>query len=327
MYFRWIAELSRTYKTYHRVLPSKVAKGNDELTKVFQKALQQAIEEIAFLPALKSDSLLKVSEAWIDRVGISEVIGVDAFVKHVGKYEQKNFANSEQIADAGVGILKSYGVFVFSEELLPNLFENQDVFSSLSIKQDVKLIDFLYGLCDRVNNSEILPILSNTPFILDENGIVCKPSQMFFPSDYKSENELADEVIVMAQVIYDHYKNQRECIDWFNKMGVRELDESNYVEELITHPEIVTEENAIDYGRFLFKYYQKGNNFECINDYHIQNFPILTKGGKLAAASNLFFGSKFKPFIDIENHTDEDIFVSEEYIGIGESISDWKDFF
>lgn len=48
LYFRWIAELSHTYKTYHRVLPSKVAKGNDELTKVFQKALQQAIEEIAF---------------------------------------------------------------------------------------------------------------------------------------------------------------------------------------------------------------------------------------------------------------------------------------
>lgn len=327
LYFRWIAELSRTYKTYHRVLPSKVAKGNDELTKVFQKALQQAIEEIAFLPALQSDSLLKVSEAWIDRVGISEVIGVDAFVKHVGEYEQKNFANSGQIADAGVGILKSYGVFVFSEELLPNLFENQDVFSNLSIKQDVKLIDFLYGLCDRVNNSEILPILSNTPFILDENGIACKPSRMFFPSDYKSENELADEVVVMAQAIYDHYKKQRECIDWFNKMGVRELDESNYVEELFTHPEIVTEENAIDYGRFLFKCYQEGNNFEGICNYHIQNFPILTKKKELNAASNLFFGSKFKPFIDIENHTDEDIFVSEEYLGIGESISDWKDFF
>lgn len=327
LYLRWIAELSHTYKTYHRVLPSKVAKVSDELTKTFQNALLQAIEDIAFLPAAKSDSLLKVSEAWIDNVGISEVIGIDKFINHIETSEQKIFANFGQIADAGIGILKSYGVFVFSENLLPNLFENQDVFSDLSVEQDINLINFLHEFCNRVNNSEILSILSNTPFILDENGNASKPSQMFFPSDYKSENELADEVIVMAQVIYDHYKKQRECIDWFNKMGVRELDESNYVEELITHPKIVTEENAIDFGRFLFKYYQKGNNFEGIRDYYIQNFPILTKGGELSAASNLFFGSKFKPFIDIENHTDEDIFVSEEYLGVGESISDWKDFF
>lgn len=327
LYLKWIAELSHTYKTYHRVLPSKVAKVSDELTKTFQNALLQAIEDIAFLPAAKSDSLLKASEAWIDSVGISEVIGVDKFINHIETSEQKIFANYGQIADAGISILKSYGVFVFSEDLLPNLFEKQYVFSSLSVEQDLKLINFLHEFCNRVNNSEILSILSNTPFILDENGNASKPSQMFFPSDYKSENELAEEVIMMAQTIYDYYKKQSESIEWFQKLGVQELDESSYVEDLFKHPNVVTEENAVVYGRFLFKCYQKGNHFESISDSNLTNFPILTKEGRLKAVSNLFFGAKFKPFINIENHIEEDIFVSEEYLEAKDTISDWKAFF
>ena len=126
------------------------------------------------------------------------------------------FANYGQIADAGISILKSYGVFVFSEDLIAlNLFEKQYVFSSLSVEQDLKLINFLHEFCNRVNNSEILSILSNTPFILDENGNASKPSQMFFPSDYKSENELAEEVIMMAQTIYDYYKSRARASNGF----------------------------------------------------------------------------------------------------------------
>ena len=90
---------------------------------------------------------------------------------------------------------------------------------------------------------------------------------------------------------------------------------------------VVTEENAVVYGRFLFKCYQKGNHFESISDSNLTNFPILTKEGRLKAVSHLFFGAKFKPFINIENHIEEDIFVSEEYLEAEDTISDWKAFF
>ena len=68
------------------------------------------------------------------------------------------------------------------------------------------------------------------------------------------------------------------------------------------------------------------NHFESISDSNLTNFPILTKEGRLKAVSNLFFGAKFKPFINIENHIEEDIFVSEEYLEAKDTISDWKAF-
>lgn len=328
LFLKWIAELAHTYKTsYYRVLPAKEVKVKDELTNTFRNALLQAIEEIAFLPNPKSPALLKVAEAWIDQVGISEVIGCDRFIGHIMTARQKSFASNGQIANQGIGILKSYGVFIFSENDLPKLFENKDVFSNLSAEKDIELINFLFYLCDKESNGETLRILSNTPFILNENGKTSQPSQLFFPSDYKSDNELAKDVLVMAQPIYNHYQKQNKYLDWFKSLGVQKLDESTFLKELLRNPDAVTEDNAIEYGRFLFKCYQEGNRFEDIGFYIISEFPFITKRGRLKAANNLFLGSFFRPFVDIEPYTKEDFFISEDYLEPEDSISDWKAFF
>lgn len=326
LYLKWIAELSHTYKSYFKVLPPQYAWYRNGLVKVFSDALKQAIKEIAFLPSLIDDSILKVSEAWIDHIGISDIIGDSTLIQYINDTEDTTFSKKGKLADNGIMILKDYGVFIFDKEELLALLHRPGIFSSFSFENNIKLINLLYDICEQGNNSKLTSKLANIPFILNEAKLHSVASDVFFPSPYRLDNKFVEDVQVMSQAIYDHYKGDEMHLGWLKSLGIKELNERAYIRKLYEDPSAVTIENAIEYGRLLYNYQQREGLFQDISPDLLHDFPLLTKGGKLKRAGSLFFGSIFQPNFDVEPYIKEDIFISEEYLNAGDSPESWKTF-
>ena len=173
-YLTWMKDVSTTYKNYWEVLPEKSYGRGNPLEGIYSDEMEKAINEIAFIPCLK-DSRQKVlaSNAFVDRMGISEAISVKALVDHINRIYSHSFEEDNQIANIWKGsrILSDYGVFVFDKQKLKSLFNDKHVFENMTPTLDANLIDFLFGyyLQNKNEQDEFTIILQSTQFLLDEN--------------------------------------------------------------------------------------------------------------------------------------------------------------
>ena len=328
-YLTWIKQISSNYSNYYEVLPKISYGSNNELENVFAAEMEEAIRQIAFIPR-ESNTKSKVlaSAAVMDKMGISEAISREMLVAHINRTHHKNYFPKDFIAPIWKGskLLEDYGVFVFDKQKLKDLFEDNDAFADISAELDVKLIDFLfnYYLRNRNEQEEFISVLQNTRFILDENGNLSTPDNLFFPSQYKECNSLAEDAIFLHSTISEHLKENKQEFDWIAKLGVEELSDITFIKNVICKSGYVTEENSIEVTRFLFDTNSKQNIFEEIDGYVLSCLNFLTKKGTLKSASDLYLSSKYKPEIDIEPCFDGDIFVSDDYCESPEHISEWR---
>lgn len=331
-YLTWIKQISSTYSNYYEVLP-KVSYGeNDELEKFYASEMKKAINQIAFIPRqADTESKVLASSAVMDKMGISEAITKEMLVAHINRTHHKSYSKDDFITPIwnGSKLLEDYGVFVFDKEKLKNLFEDNDAFADINAELDVKLIDFLfsYYLRNRNEQEEFISVLQNTRFILDENGNLSTPVNLFFPSQYKECNSLAEDAIFLHSAINEHLKENKQEFDWVAKLGVEELSDITFIKNVICKSGYVTEENSIEVTRFLFDTNSKQNIFAEIDGYVLSCLNFLTKKRTLKSASDLYLSSKYKPEIDIEPCFDGDIFISDDYCENKEDVTEWGLFF
>ena len=331
-YLTWIKQISSTYSNYYEVLP-KVSYGeNDELEKFYASEMKKAINQIAFIPRqADTESKVLASSAVMDKMGISEAITKEMLVAHINRTHHKSYSKDDFITPIwnGSKLLEDYGVFVFDKEKLKNLFEDNDAFADINAELDVKLIDFLfsYYLRNRNEQEEFISILQNTRFILDENGNLSTPVNLFFPSQYKECNSLAEDAIFLHSAINEHLKENKQEFDWVAKLGVEELSDITFIKNVICKSGYVTEENSIEVTRFIFDTNSKQNIFAEIDGYVLSCLNFLTKKRTLKSASDLYLSSKYKPEIDIEPCFDGDIFISDDYCENKEDVTEWGLFF
>lgn len=331
-YLTWIKQISTNYSNYYEVLPKVSYGNNNELENIFASEMKEAIRQIAFIPR-ENNTEMKVlaSSALMDKMGISEAISKDNLVAHINRTHYKNYSKEDFIFPIWKGskLLEDYGVFVFDKQKLKDLFEDNDAFADISAELDVKLIDFLfdYYLRNRNEQDEFISVLQNTRFILDENGNLCTPNNLFFPSQYKECNSLAADAIFLHSTISEHLKENKQEFDWIAKLGVEELSDITFIKNVICKSGYVTERNSIEITRFLFNTNSKQNIFDEIDGYVLSGLSFLTKKGTLKSASDLYLSSKYKPEIDIEPCFDGDIFISDDYCENKEDITEWSLFF
>jgi hypothetical protein len=331
-YLTWIKQISSNYSNYYEVLPKVSYGSNNELEKIFASEMEEAIRQIAFIPReTNTESKVLASAAVMDKMGISEAISREMLVAHINRTHHKNYSKDDFITPIwnGSKLLEDYGVFVFDKEKLKNLFEDNDAFSDITAEFDVKLIDFLfsYYLRNRNEQEEFMAVLQNTRFILDENGNLSTPVNLFFPSQYKECNSLAEDAIFLHSAINEHLKENKQEFDWIAKLGVEELSDITFIKNVICKSGYVTEGNSIEVTRFLFDANSKRNLFDEIGGYDLSCLKFLTKQGNLKFASDLYLGSKYKPEVDIELCFDGDIFISDDYCENREDITEWSLFF
>lgn len=223
-------------------------------------------------------------------------------------------------------MLEDYGVFIFDKQKLKALFEDEKAFDNIDPCLDVKLIDFLfeYYLQNRSEQEELITVLQDTRFLLDEEGNLSCPHDLFFPSQYKERNELAEDAIFLHNIVNEHLESNKQEFNWVSQLGVEELSDITFIQNVICKSGYITKENSIEVTRFLFESNLNHNIFDEIGDYYLSRLKFLTKHGNLEYASDLYLGSKYKPDIDIEPYYNGDIFVSEDYCEDEDNISEWN---
>ena len=325
-YLTWMRDISTTYKNYWEVLPEKTYGRGNPLEGIYSDEMEKAINEIAFIPCLKdSRQKVLVSNAFMDRMGISEAISVKALVDHINRTYSHSFEEGSQIANIWKGsrILKNYGVFVFDENKLKKLFDDKNVFVGITAEYDIKLIQFLFNYyTDNIDKKEeLLGVFKQTNFLLDENEKLALPNSLFFPSQYREQNKEAQDALFLNEEIATNI--DMSCASWLKILGVQELNDISYIKNVICKNNYITKENAINVIRFLFKVHKKKNIFENIDHSILSNLCFLTQKGQLKKASELYLSEAYKPTNDISKYCSEDIFLSEEYIDYN-SADEWK---
>lgn len=330
-YLRWIATLSKKYSNYCEVLPKKSYGSGNALLAAYEDAMKEAIANIAFIPAIKDDKLLKVSEALIDRIGLSSQIAPSILVDYMNRSKGARLSADSIVANEGVvSILMSYGVTAFDKADLKGLFEDDNTFHDISIEEDTNLVRFLhsYFLENKSEQDSLLTILTDTKFLLDRDNSLATPAKLQFPSGF--ENEFSDDAVVLNNELYQNLGGiDSDICKWLNKIGIEEASDISIIKKVICRPGYVTKENAIEVGKFLFRVYNhKRPEFsDKISSGELSSISLLTKNGTLISATDAYLGSVYKPDVDIEPVYKKDIYLSEDYIENAEDIGLYNAFF
>lgn len=329
-YLTWMKEISTAYKNYWEVLPEKTYGQGNALEEIYADEMEKAINQIAFIPCLKDSSRkLLAADAFMDRMGISDAISVEALVNHINRTYSRSFEDNNQIANIWKGsrILNDYGVFIFDKQKLKKLFDDKQAFENISPELNAKIIDFLfsYYMQNKAEQEEFVSILQSTQFILDDKALLCIPSDLFFPSTYKEQNELAEDAKLLNQAVYDLIESNNAIIDWLSKLGIESLSDVTFIKNVLCKSGYITKDNAIEIIDYIFDTYQRINIFEEVGDYYLKKLLFLSKQGTLFCADDLYLGSVFKPETDIEPFYKGDIFISDEY-GIDKNRLDYSVF-
>lgn len=330
-YLTWMRDISTTYKNYWEVLPEKTYGSGNPLEGIYSDEMEKAINSIAFIPCLK-DSHQKVlaSNAFMDRMGISDAISVKALVNHINRSYSCSFEDNNQIANIWKGskILNDYGVFIFDKQKLRKLFDDKQAFENITPELNLKLIDFLfaYYVQNKTEQDEFVSILQSTQFLLDDDALLRLPCDLFFPSTYKEQNELAEDAKILNQNVYELIESNNAIIDWLSKLGVESLSDVSFIKNVICKSGYVTKDNSIEVVRYLFEINKNINIFEKVGERCLSNLKFLTKNNTLTEANNLYLGTFYKPEVDVEKVYDGDIYVSENYCR-NEDTTEWSLFF
>lgn len=323
-FFTWLSTLSPEHEEYYKVLPDLSPKSHDELTSIYVSSLKEAIETIPFIPTKSNSCVIKASQAIIDRYNFADAIGENCIAKYANntQKDRKHDVNSFIHANA-VSLMKSYGVYVFDIDCIFRLLIEGDYTKRIDLETDERIIGFLYNLChsNKTVAREKTEELQHIKFIFDDKLKLNRPSELFFP------------IAVGETVGYDHdfsyingtlyNKLNEDVITWFKDLGVKEPNNTSFVEYILSNPEAITKSNAVEIGRFLFRAWKKENYLDNNEDNasSVRKVPFLTKTGDLVPISNLYLSSKYHPEDDIEPCFDGIDYISEKYV----YLNDWDD--
>lgn len=324
-YLKWIATISRENDNYFKVLPLPMDTSSP-LDIVFNDALSQAINTIAFIPA--GHEIRKAIDVFIDRMGIASLFSSSIVAKHINRSYGKSFDEGGLIESKGITVFKKYGVFVFDKDCLKNFFDDGNALSGLTVDDDEKLVRYLYAFYadNESDRSNLIETLKATCFLLEESGKISTPLGMLFPSDYYENKDYIEKASILNSTLFDSLKGDTDLVKWLSLLGVEEISNLSVIRNVICNEDFVTKDNAIDVGRFLFKVSQKEDLFGEIALWQLQQVKFLTVGGTLRSINDLYLSHDYNPDIDLEPVHSKDIYVSGEYVK-NESLDEWKVFF
>lgn len=331
-FFSWVAELAHKNSKYNKqfltIVPHKL--GGSLLESSFNEGFNTALQTIAFIPNLKGD-LLKVKESIFDRTNISQFINAQTLINYINESRNKNFSVSSYTPYLEpLSTLGRLGTEMFDIDDLEGFFASSIFSSEHKLNENFNLISFLHEQAQRSkgddNRNVWNEILRQTPFILDENEQLKKPSHIYFPA-VEFSNEFSDEISIIHESIVSKINANSRIKTWLEYLGVKEPSDLSFIEKTIIEQgdTFVTKENAIEIGRYLFNAHKKGvlqeQQYESLN-----NFKILTKENNLISAIKCFLSDFYEPDLRIENLYHNDIFVSERYFESKDLKSEWKTF-
>jgi hypothetical protein len=332
-FFSWVAELAHNNSKYNKqflaIVPHRL--GDSSLESSFNEGFNSALQTIAFVPNLKGD-LLKVKESVFDKTNISQFINPQTIINYINESRNKNFSVSSYTPYLEpLSTLGRLGAEMFDIDDLEGFFASSIFAKEHKLSENFNLISFLHEQAQRSkgddNRNVWNEILRQTPFIFDESEKLKKPSHIYFPA-VEFSNEFSNDISIIHESIVSKINANSRIKTWLEYLGVKEPSDLSFIEKTIIEQgeTFVTNENAIEIGRYLFNAHKKGvlqdNHYE-----NLQNLKVLTKQNSLISASKSFLSDFYEPDLRIESVYDSDIFVSEKYFENKDLKSEWKTFF
>ncbi len=325
LYLKWVATFSREIKNYYDVLPKKSYGVSDKLRIAYDIAAKSAIETIPFIPSLRTNQLLKSNDAFIDRIGLADVMTHQLLFAHIERIYSRIFEQESNIvANRGVTILKQYGVFVFDQSKFKVFFDDKEAINGISSDEDVKLIRLLHGYCLQNDDNEFEQELREIPFILDNNYQLALPRQLCTQT-LKDADQINADIQTIGGNVYSQLT--QTDLDWLKKIGLSEPSDTSIIDTgKLFEEDYITNNNAISVALYLYDLFKKGF-LEELHLHKLSDFKLLTTKGHLIAAREAYLSSCYHPVDDIEKNCDnDDIFISAKYCEHGDC-NIWHSFF
>ena len=333
LYLEFVGGFAKKYSNYAEVLPNRYP-ANDTLVNIYRMELEKALETTCFIPNKDGDKYLRINEVLFENTGIIDVIGSQRFFSFINQNNPVSFSRQNIVA-TNEGILRYARdkVLLFDSDQLLRFLSSEETLRGIDLVTDISLIRYLRGYTEEQFGSnprgDFWDNLRTLPFILDTNNTICRPTELFFPTDFREQNSEANKVTIINQGIYDAFKDEEGFKDWLVLLGIQELANTSFVDYMLEHQDYVTKENAISIGRFLLKAC-KQDGLWGKEDYvkKIKDLRFLSKGGVLRPLTNLYLSDKYGPEDAVENLCKEDNeFISNYYPDRWDSIDDWAFFF
>jgi hypothetical protein len=322
--FTWLSELAQSPQKNHilKLIPHTFS-SHSLLKRSFDDGFRVAVNEIAFIPN-KQGSLVKVSDAILDKTNISEFINEKILIDYISSCKKKKFSYQSLIPYlTPLSTLTRLGVKTFDISDLKDLFGSKIFSKKHKIEENFNLIVFLMEQSKITKELEEWKYeLKTVSFLFNQNERLCKPTSLLFGKHTK----VTDEEVIHSSVL-TLIKDKREIYNWLSSLGVQEPTDSSFINLVIQQPEnFVTSSNAIDTIRFIFNAYKKNiitdEQFE-----ELRKVSLLTKKGSLKSCEKCYLSDFYTPELKLETIYDDDCYISESYVEGKDEKAEWKAFF
>ncbi len=269
--------------------------------------------------------ILKVAEAILDKTTISSYINPQFVIAHLdkdqGKYTADSLLSKEYLPYRSQ--LATLGVTTFDEEKLKELISSEQFINEQDATENIKLINYLSSVYDlQEHKEETLMWLQNTPFVLTEREKMLRPGQVCFPNINNGDSK---DIETICNSVYQSLSESD--LRWLREVGVSDMSDTSIIDTgKLFEDGYITENNAIEIGRDIFKLHKEAK----LNDHHYDllryNMSVISQKGSLKQSCDMYLSDKYKPELPIEKYVDIDMFLSEKYICDTDSLSEWKAF-
>lgn len=324
LYLNWIKDVvAPKYQDWFSVLPYASSYG-DDLSVVFNQSLGMALNKIPFVKSINGRNIL-IKEVIIDAVNILNVLPESIMNKFIHN-ELSKFSSCNSFVSVEEGdYLKPYGVLTFNNKTVGKLLESSSNYLfNLKDEEYSTFFNWLVGFSN-VQTSGFKDILQHSKFLPNEKNILIEPVNIFIPSAYREENELADDANVIRPSLFQILNHN--VIEWLMELGVQEMSNLSVIERVLCKAGFITKDNAIEVMRFIFDCDKKENVFSNIDTHILSQLKILTQGGNLKSGAELYLADIYNPVCKIEKYYPLDIFINNNYSRSSSEISDWSIFF
>lgn len=328
IYLNWMRdEVVDNNEDWYKVIPQEID-ADDELSEVFNESLDEAFHSIKFVKTITNKKIL-LKEALYDKIGLHDVllkINFNEFVKN----EVAGKCSYDTLIDENAGkVLLKYKIPSIGTNKLITLLENSvDYIGSIS---NDRLISFLRWL-RRLSKgySDLKQQISYSKIIFDEEGELREPNIIFFPSDYRNENPLAESAKVINTSLVELL--DEEMTEWLKEIGVQEMSNKSVITTVLCKDGYITKQNAIEVMRFIFESDKKESILSNLSSWELKSFTkdlrLLAKSGDLKHPSDLYLADIFNPRCKIEGvYPFPDVIVSSDYVDDPSEALDWAQFF
>lgn len=318
--FKWIAVLIKGEYSYqaYQLIPSKLSM-HDDLSKEYNKGIDEAIETIPFIFS-KENELLKVKEAIIDTTLLSEktFIGsniIKKFIMNKIGSENKIVDNPFVINTGFDSLLEKIGVVTFKWSDIPAFFNFDDFISEHTVRRNIKLLQYFKNESEIQNSPIDAQKLKSWAFILDHKKRLNYPNNIYFPTpDDTTWNNPESSLSFLHERIQKWLLKNQNVRVWLEKLGVVEKTDITFLEKTIipNAKNYVTNENALETIQVIYNLYKKEKIEEML--IQLSELKLLTTNKNLISASQCYFSDTYNPKLKIEEYIKDDIFLSEKYL-------------